>query len=115
MNKINFPGFQECLKLIKSKNPMEFEDGFHLLLPHVREFGEAIVELIKIETDPKIQSRLVELLGECEDEKYKSIFESLLTSKDHDVVAWSLTSLEKLSSGKKTAREFRASNPKWLE
>lgn len=102
-----------CIKLIKSNDPMTYEDGYHMLLPRVRDFGDRIAKLIELEDDPQIKPRLVELLGESEDEKYLPIFEKLLASNIHDVVAWSLTSLERINSGVKIADNFRKNNPEW--
>ena len=109
--------FSKCIELIRSDDPMTFEDGYHLLLPKVKEYGEELVELIRSENDSKTKSKLIELLGTCDDAKYIPIFKELLKSEAHDVVAWSLSSLDNLSSGdgKKIADDFRRRNPKWLE
>ena len=115
MSNNEFPGFDACIDLIRSKDPMIFEDGYHLLLPRVKDFGDRIVKLIQSESDPKIKPRFVELLGECEDKQYLPIFEKLLESEIHDVVAWSLTSLERINSGLSIAEKFRKNNPKWSE
>ncbi len=96
---------------------MTFEDGFHLLLPKIKEYGAELVKLIEVEKNPRIKSRFVELLGECDDPKFIPIFVNLLSSDVLDIVAWSLTSLENLSSGngKMIANDFRKKNPFWLK
>lgn len=109
--------FLKCIELIRSDDPMTFEDGYHLLLPKVKEYGDEIAKLIRTEKNPKIKSKFVELLGACDDAKFIPLFKDLLNSEDHDIVTWSLSSLENLSTGegKKVAEEFRSINPKWLE
>lgn len=116
-SKEYFPGFKECINLISSDDPMTFEDGYNFLLPRIKEYGDQLVKLIEQEESPKIKSRLIELLGECDDPKYITVFEQFLASSDHDVVSWSLTSLEKLSTGEgeKIADEFRKQNQKWAD
>lgn len=109
--------FTKCIELILSDDPMTFEEGYHLLLPRVNEYGDKLVDLIGTESAPKTKSKLVELLGACDDSKYIPVFKGLLRDESRDVVSWSLTSLKNLSSGegKEIVAEFRRQNPKWLE
>jgi hypothetical protein len=110
-----FPGFDKCIEWIRSTDPMIYENGYHLLLLEVHNYGDKIVELIKEEKKPRIKARFVELLGLCKDSKYIPVFEELLRDSGHDTVAWALTSLESLDRGKEIANKFRQANPKWLE
>lgn len=109
--------FDHCINLISSDDPMKFEEGYHLLLPRVNEYGDKIAELIVAEKSSDILSKLVELLGECNEPRYIPIFKDLLTNEIHDVVSLSLTALENLPSkdGEEIANQFRSKNPKWLE
>jgi hypothetical protein len=115
MNSKSFTSFEECITLMRSNDPMTFEEGYYLLLPKVKEFGDDIAKLIEGEEDSSVLSKLVELLGNCNDDKYYSVFVKALSSKHDDVVSWGLSGLEKLPSedGKKKAQEFKSQNTKY--
>ena len=106
-----------CIELIRSDDPMTFEDGYHLVLPKVADYADELVKLIEGENNPRIKSRFIELLGACDDKRFIPLFKGLLTEQADEVISWALSSLENMSSaeGKKIADEFRIKNPKWLE
>lgn len=108
-----FPGFKKCLEMVCSNDPMTFEDGYHLLLPKVREFSHQIVDALNETKNPKIESRLIELLGECENDAFIEVFEKYLSSESPEVISWALSSLDKLPKGVEVAKHFRAMNPGW--
>ena len=42
--KARFPGFKQCMAMMRERDNQTKEDGFHFLLPHV---GEYLHELIR--------------------------------------------------------------------
>ena len=115
MSSGDFPGIKKCLELVCSDDPMTFEDGYHLLLPRVGEYVVQISEALKEERNPSNQAKLIELLGECEDETLVPLLTGFLNSESGDIVSWSLTALEKTAAGTKVAKKFRQENPEWAE
>lgn len=88
--------FAECLALIRSEDALTFEDGFHMLLPHVSLFVPELIDLIASESNSRIRGRFVELLGEARSPAAFSTLASELRNSDQNVRQWALRGLQML-------------------
>ena len=104
------PYFQQCIEWLRSEDALTFEDGYHALLPRVREFRNELIRLLQAELEPRMRARFVELLGETEDASLVEILRAELEAGEPEVVRWALTALERIGH-RQIADEYRRTHP----
>ena len=62
--KKRFPGFQECMRLMRKRDAQLQEDGFHFLLPHAHEYVQQLIDEFSHETDSGLRWWLLELIAD---------------------------------------------------
>ncbi len=56
-------GFKKCMAMMRKRNPMTQEDGFHWLLPHAGDYVHELIEEFGKEKDQGLRCWLLELVG----------------------------------------------------
>jgi hypothetical protein len=93
-----FPGFENCLKMMRSKNAMVQEDGFHFLAPHASGYLDELIAALQTEEDRGLRSWLLELIGEAKALEAFPVLVKYLYSSDDMLRRWATKGLEKLST-----------------
>ena len=98
--KTDYPGFDKCMKMMRSRDPQTQEDGFHWLVPHA---NENISELIKEfededEEDRGLQCWLMELITTAKSPKALSFFSTHLNSNNWRFRSWAIKGLKMLDT-----------------
>ena len=106
------PDFRQCIEWLRSDDALTFEDGYHALLPRVREFRDELVRLLLVEPEPQMRARFIELLGETEDPSLVEVLRAELEDGKSDVIPWALTALERIGS-RHIADEYRQNHPEY--
>ena len=83
-----FPGFQECLRLMRKHDPQAQEDGFHALLPHAADWVEELRLEFEQETDRGLRCWLLELLAEARSPQLLPLFVEQQRSTDSLLREW---------------------------
>jgi hypothetical protein len=100
----HLPGFDQYMAMLRNlKNPAGQEDAYLFLLPHVGEYVAQLLAQLEAESDPHMQSWLLELLGEARDTRAFPVFIRYLLSPDPTLCRWAATGLRLLA----TTREGR--------
>ena len=91
--------FEQCMTLMRSRNPQRQEDGFHLLLTRAAEFvPELLTETAAEVEDPGLRSWLYELLRETKSTLPIHHYRSLLVSTKEDERSWAQTGLKAIDT-----------------
>jgi hypothetical protein len=98
VKKEQFPGFQECLRLMRKRDPQLREEGFHLLLPHAHEHIQQLMELFAQETDSGLRCWLLELLAEAKDASAFPLFLEQLQSNEGSLKTMAIRGLKQLNT-----------------
>src|SRR5438105_205431 len=98
MKKKQFPGFQECMRLMRKHDPQLQEDGFHLLLPHAHEYVQQLMDEFSQEADPGLRCWLLELIAEAKDPSAFSLFLKYLQSDESSLKAMAIRGLKRLNT-----------------
>ncbi|WP_221031930.1 HEAT repeat domain-containing protein [Actomonas aquatica] len=107
------PTFEECVGMLRSKDPMTYEDGYQWLQGFLSTHFKDIVVLMQKEQDEDIRSKFVELVGDSKRSEAIPILEAELKSDLMAVRSWAYSSLLYFEDpvAEKIAEEFRAQNP----
>ena len=105
--------FKEAIEMLRSKDSMTFEDGFHWLIGHADEYLEQLASLIQNEPIPDLRGKLIEVLGHCSNEKAISILAAELSNEDRDIRFWAHSQLEYFDNPKaeEIANKYKIENP----
>jgi len=93
-----FPGFQECMRLMRKHDAQLQEDGFHFLLPHAHEYVAQLIDEFSHEADPGLRYWLLELLAEAKDPNALSLFLEYLQSDERSLKAIAVHGLKQLNT-----------------
>ena len=96
--KERFPGFQECMRLMRKHDPQLQGDGFHLLRSHAHEYTQQLLNEFARETDHGLRCWLLELLGEARDPETFALFVEYLQSNDESLRFWAIWGLKQLNT-----------------
>ncbi len=96
--KGSFPGFQECMQLMRKSDAQSQEDGFHFLLPHAHEYTQQLMDAFSQETDHGLRCWLLELLAEGRDPVALPLFLSYLHSDDKSLKTLAIRGLKHLNT-----------------
>ena len=58
------PEFHDCVEMLRSRDAMTYEDGYHWLQGYLLDHIDDLLELMATATDPTDRSRFVELVGD---------------------------------------------------
>ena len=110
---MNQAEFNEIIALLRSDDPMTYEEGFHSLKGRVDEALDKLIELEQMETDEKMRSRLVELIGESTEPSAIELLKSELDSPYYEVRMWAYSALcySDSEEAKKLAQHYKVENP----
>ena len=92
--------FNEAIDLLRSKDPMTFEEGFHWLIGFVDEYLDQITVLMKNELNPDMRGKFIEVLGHCNDERVIPVLAAELKSEHRDVRFWAHSQLGDFENSK---------------
>jgi HEAT repeat protein len=104
---------ERLIEMIRSSDPLTYEDGYHLLIPHVANYVPELISLVRGEPDPKIRGRYVELLGEARNPEALDTLAAELSNSDQNVRQWALTGLRLLgvSEADELVQQYEVNHP----
>jgi hypothetical protein len=107
------PGFNECIKMIRSADPMIYEDGYQWLQGYLDTCIDELVLLMLNEEQPDMRARFVEIIGNSKMSKVIPYLEAELKNPHDEVRSWAYSSLcyFENSEAEKIAQKFRKENP----
>jgi hypothetical protein len=108
MPKRREPTFEECLLLMRSRDPQLAEDGFHFLRPRAKEHLARLIEAFRTERVHSIRCWLLQLIGEARSEDAFAVLCEQAVSPDESLRNWGVTGLELLDT--KASRAFLFEN-----
>lgn len=99
--------------MLRSKDPMTYEDGYHWLQGHLIDHFDALLDLMQSESEPRMRSKFVELIGDSQLPKAIPFLENELQHTDREVRVWAYNSLMYFENTKAVAiaEEFKKQNP----
>ncbi len=80
--KAKFPGFKKCMAMMRKRDPLTKEDGFHWLLPHAGEYVHELIEEFGKEKDHGLRCWLLELLASAKSSEAFDFLAEQLRSED---------------------------------
>ena len=105
----SFPGFAECMRLMRRRDPQQMEDGFHLLQARAHEFVPELIAEFRGESKHGLRCWLLELLGYARSEAAYPLFLEFLESEDESLRDWAIRGLRELDT-KEARRTLWAAN-----
>ena len=105
--------FNQCIDMIRSQDSMTYEEGYHWLQGYIKVYLNDLLSLLKVESDPIIRSKLVELIGDSEDPAIIPILTEELNSEYYEVRLWAYNSLSSFEDSLvvNILSEFRIKKP----
>jgi hypothetical protein len=110
---MNKPEFDECIEMLRSSDPMTYEDGYQWLQGYLDDYIDELVQLMLGETDPEMRAKFVELVGDSKNPKVIRFIEAELKSPHREVRGWAYSSLvyfENLEA-ERLAEKFKKEHP----
>src|SRR5262245_26444166 len=104
MGKRQKPTFKECLSLLRKRNAMLAESGFHLLRPRAKEHLRDLIEAFEAEHVRSVKCWLLELIGDARSEEALELLCEQALCSDESLQSWGIRGLELLDT--KEARKF---------
>ena len=107
------PEFNECIEMLRSRDPMTYEDGYHWLQGYLDKYIDELVQLMLKEEDPDRRSKFVELVGDSKNPKVIPILKAELRNPHKEVRSWAYSSLCYFENpeAERLAEEFKRENP----
>jgi len=105
MKKQKFPGFENCMRMMRKSDPQIQEDGFNWLARHVKEHVDQLIDTFNIEKDIGIKCWLLELIGKSKSPKSFQVLKDSLNHENASVVNWAVWGLQNLDT-KEARREL---------
>ena len=93
-----FPGFQECMSLMRKPDAQLQEDGFRLLLPHAHEYTQQLLDEFAQDSDPGLRCWLLELLAEAREPNALPLFREYLQSEEGNLKTLAIRGLKQLNT-----------------
>jgi hypothetical protein len=103
--KARFPGFKKCMAMMRKRDGLTREDGFHWLLSQAGEHVHELIEEYGKEDDIGLQCWFLELIGSAKESLDKAVLDFLageLRAADERLRWWAIRALKNL--GTKEAR-----------
>lgn len=96
--KLAFPGFEQCLQMMRSKVATIQEDGFHFLAPRAEDYLDDLIAALRSEEDSYLKGWLLGIIGEAKSPRAFPVFLEYLHSSDDTLRSWAESGLEKLNT-----------------
>ena len=106
--KERFPGFDESMKMMRSRDGITSEIGFSWLSLFALEYGERLKEELDRETNHGLRCWLLELIGLTKDEGNIALFTEYLVSGDDSYRFWAIAGLRELNTADSRRMLFEA-------
>jgi hypothetical protein len=99
--------------MLRSYDPLTYEDGYHGLLDHIDEMLDKLIELEQKETDIKMRAKFLELIGHSTNPKAINLLKQELGSDHYEIRMWAYNALlySDLVEGQEISKEFKENNP----
>ena len=112
-NRMDEMNFKECVEMIRSKDSMTYEDGYHWLQGHLDNHLDDLILLMQRENDPSMRGRFLELIGDSKNPTVIPVLEVELRNESSEVRSWAYSSLCYFENpvAESLAMKFRAENP----
>jgi hypothetical protein len=112
MAKDRFPGFAKCLEMMRRRDPLTREQGFHALRPRTAEFVEELIAEFRAETkDHGLRCWLLELIAEARDARALPLLTEQLLSGGDSFRRWAAHGLRLLDTHEARKALFEAGLP----
>jgi hypothetical protein len=107
------PSFSDCIAMLRSRDPLTYEDGYHWLQSRLGEHLDDLIALTLQETDPAMRGKFVELLGDSKDPRALPHLQRELTHPERGVRMWAYQGLLYFESDEaaRLAEAFARDNP----
>ena len=99
-----FPGFDQCMAMLRKRKSMTQEEGFFWLQSRAGEFVEQLLAELETEQDVGVQADIIELLGYARSLRALPVFLRYLSSPNEWLRIWAehgLRDLKQVSEGRK--------------
>jgi len=90
--------FERNMRLMRSKDPQEREDGFHFLLPHAADHIDELIAAFRQEQDGGLRCWLLELIGDARSPTALDVLAEQLYGDDDSLRAWAVRGWRKLDT-----------------
>ena len=102
-------GFDEAMRLMRSRDPQRREDGFHQLLPAAADhLDELIAQFEQEHDDHGLRCWLLELIGAARSPAALPVLTAQLNCDDEALRGWAVTGLRKLDTPEARTLLWRA-------
>lgn len=96
--KKRVPRFQECMRLMRMRDPQMQEDGFHILQSQAPLYTQQLMHEFAQETDPGLRCWLLELLAEARDLRALPLFLEYLHGDESCLKTMAIRGLRQLDT-----------------
>lgn len=106
--------FNEAIQMIRSSDPMTYEEGYHSLQgDNLIQYVSQIAEILQGEVDPIVRAKLVELVGNADLPEHIPLLVQELSHASREVRLWAYNqlSLSEHESARAHADSHRRSHP----
>ena len=115
MKKLRFPGFRACMTMMRKRNALTQEEGYHALLPRVVEFVPELMKEFRREQDHGLRCWLLHLIGEARDKRALDLLIEQLHSTDESLRHQAIWGLQHLDTAETRKALFEAGVPRRRE
>ena len=106
--------FDEAIKMLRSDDPMTYEDGYHWLQgDNLIRYVHRIAQLMQSEDNPEMRAKFVELLGDADLQEHIPLLVQELSHENRDVRFWAYNqlSLSEHKAATDQAGHYRKTHP----
>jgi hypothetical protein len=108
MAKEYFPGFDKCMRMMRSRDGTTSESGFSWLSLFARAYVGRLKDELERETNHGFRCWLLELIGMAKDPDTIGLFAKYLDSGDDSYRFWAIAGLENLDTADSRRLLFEA-------
>jgi hypothetical protein len=118
--KERFPGFKTCPAMMRKRDPVTQEGGFHWLMPHAAEYVPELIEEFGREKDLGLRCWLLELGGAARSPAAFGFLAAQLRADNDRLRSWAIRALKDLDTPEARtllweARSFTFGSPEETE
>ena len=106
--------FNQLIEKLRSDNPETYENSYGELQNYTATHFNELIELMKVETDPSMRSKFIELIGDSNKKESIQVLAEELKSKHRIVRSWAWNYLNnhlEYEQAKKVAQVYKQENP----
>ncbi len=93
-----FPGFKNCMAMMRDRDPQVQEDGFHWLLPRATEHVAELIDEFRTEANLGMRCWLLELIGSARSATAFELLAEQLLAADPSLRYWAIDGLKSLDT-----------------